>query len=121
MVNFYSAKEITVEFNDMFRKSLRDNAQDILKSLNKEETKQLMSFIENFDVKLGELREDFEQTISQFKTEISDLKANLCEKQANIHSLESELASFGGNHQANLEEIRGKSEIHEIYKTCWTS
>jgi hypothetical protein len=84
LVNFYSSREITAEFNDMFRKPLCDNTQDILKSLDKEETKQLMTFVENFDVKVSELREDFDQTVSQFKTEISDLKFNLCEKQAKI-------------------------------------
>jgi septal ring factor EnvC (AmiA/AmiB activator) len=52
--------------------------------------------------------------VSQFKTEISDLKANLCEKQAKIRSLESELASFRGNYKANLEETRGKLETYEI-------
>ncbi|CAB4009797.1 Hypothetical predicted protein [Paramuricea clavata] len=114
LVNFYSSREITAEFNDMFRKPLCDNTQDILKSLDKEETKQLMTFIENFDVKVSELREDFDQTVSQFKTEISDLKANLCEKQAKIRSLESELASFRGNYKANLEETRGKLENYEM-------
>jgi predicted RNase H-like nuclease (RuvC/YqgF family) len=91
----------------MFRKPLCDNTQDILKSLDKEETKQLMTFVKNFDVKVSELRDDFDQTVTQFKTEISDLKANLCEKQAKIRSLESELASFRGNYKANLEETRG--------------
>ena len=40
-----------------------------------------MALIENF-----ELSEEFGPTVSQFTIEISDLKANLCEKQAKIQS-----------------------------------
>ena len=68
-----------------------------------------MALIENF-----ELKEDFDQTVSQFTIEISDLRANLCEKQAKIQSLESELPSFRANYKANHEETRGKLETCEI-------
>ena len=42
LVNFYSSREITAEFSDMFRKPLCDNPQDFLKSLDDEQSKQLI-------------------------------------------------------------------------------
>ncbi|CAB4000596.1 Hypothetical predicted protein [Paramuricea clavata] len=50
-------------------------------------------------------------------TEVSDLKHNLCEKQAKIESLESELATLKGNYKTDSESTRNKPESIDIKLT----
>jgi predicted RNase H-like nuclease (RuvC/YqgF family) len=50
-------------------------------------------------------------------TELSDLKHNLCEKQAKIESLESELATLKGNYKTDSESTRNKLESIDIMLT----
>ena len=73
-----------------------------------------MSLAENLDIKLCTLREDFDQTVACLKEEISELKSDLCEKQAKIQALESELATFKGNCKSSLENTKAKLESCEV-------
>ena len=73
-----------------------------------------MSLAENLDSKLCSLKEDFEQTVRCLRDEISELKLDLCVKQAKIVALESELVAFKGNCKSNLEKANGKLESFQL-------
>lgn len=126
MVKFCGSKEVTAELNELFPKlsshseasfiDLLSNSQDQSnpKTSSQEERKQLMTLVENLDAKLSQLKEDFDDKILILEREVGDLKSNLCEKQAKIYSLESELASFKGNYKSNKENMLDKLGNHEL-------
>lgn len=119
LMKYYTSGEISVEFNEIFKKSMTtitssDTMQEILKTLG---SKHFIKLAADLDVKLCQLREDFDQTRLDLMTEVSDLKHNLCEKQAKIESLESELATLKGNYKTDSESTRNKLESIDIMLT----
>ena len=113
LIKYYTSGELTIEFNEIFKKSTAsssDKVQEILKSLGYDEAKQFIRFAEDLEVKLCQLREDFEQTRADLMTDVSNLKQHLCEKQAKIESLESEMATLKGNYKTDTENTRNKLE-----------
>ena len=110
---------MTVEVHDMFKKSSVAPETSFISSQSKKSTDcsdmdQFMSLAENLDSKLCSLKEDFEQTVRCLRDEISELKRDLCVKQAKIVALESELATFKGNCKSNLEKANGKLESFQL-------
>ena len=110
---------MTVKVHDMFKKSSVAPETSFISSQSKKSTDcsdmgQFMSLAENLDGKLCSLKEDFEQTVRCLRDEISELKRDLCVKQAKIVTLESELATFKGNCKSNLEKANGKLESFRL-------
>jgi uncharacterized small protein (DUF1192 family) len=120
LVKYCCSEEMTVEINDMFKKSSSVHPETSFissqgqKITNCTDIDQFMSLAENLDIKLCTLREDFDQTVACLKEEISELKSDLCEKQAKIQALESELATFKGNCKSSLENTKAKLESCEV-------
>ena len=110
---------MSVEIHDMFKKSSVTQKTSFISSQSQKTTNcsdidQFLSLAKNLDSKLCSLKEDFEQTVKCLRDEISELKSDVCVKQAKIVALESELATFKGNCKSNLEKLDGKFESLEI-------
>ncbi|CAB4042874.1 Hypothetical predicted protein, partial [Paramuricea clavata] len=120
LVKYCCSEEITVEINELFKKSssvhpeMSFSSSQGQKITNCTDIDQFTSLAENLDIKLCTLREDFDQTVTCLKDEISELKSDLCAKQAKIQALESELATFKGNCKSSLENTKAKLESCEI-------
>lgn len=120
LVKYCCSGEMTIEINDMFKKSSSAYTETSFlssqgqKMVNCTDMDQFMSLAENLDIKLSTLREDFDQTVIYLKDEISELKSDLCVKQAKVHALESELATFKGNCRSVLDNTKVKLELCEI-------
>ena len=119
LVKYCCSGEMTVEIHDMFKKSSVTQDTSFISSQSQKTTScsdmdQFSSLAENLDSKLCLLKEDFEQTVKSLRDEISELKSDVCVKQAKIVALESELATFKGNCKSNLEKLDGKFESFKI-------
>jgi chromosome segregation ATPase len=119
-VKYCCSEEITDEINELFKKSssvhpgMSFSGSQGQKITNCTDINQFTSLAENSDIKLCTLREDFDQTVIRLKDEISELKSDLCVKQAKIQAPESELATFKGNCKSSLENTKAKLESCEI-------
>ncbi len=119
LVKYCCSGETAAEINDMFKKSSSAHPEMSFISSQGQKTMgctdidQFKTLAENLDIKLCRLRENFDQTVTCLKDEISQLRSDLCAEQANIQALESELATFKGNCKSVLENTKAKPKSYE--------
>ncbi len=65
---------------------------------------QISDVVVNFNVKLAEMREGFNQAVEKLTSRVSELETDLSEMNARILSLRTELAKFKGNCKARLDQ-----------------
>ena len=79
-------------------------SQQSLSGSNQNDMNQISNVVVNFNVKLAEMREGFNQAVEKLTSRVSELETVLSEKNARMLSQETELAKFKGNCKARLDQ-----------------